>query len=101
MKKTSLLKYFRRFLQRIEWKEHSEGQYGKLIHDHCVVDTFLHSGLPSRRTAGRRFFQEYGRAFHYFQIVGLKVGQFFTDQDGQWLVRTSVIGLMKDNMLYH
>ena len=50
---------------------------------------------------GRRFFQEYGRAFHYFQIVGLKVGQFFTDQDGQWLVRTSVIGLMKDNMLYH
>ena len=38
---------------------------------------------------------------YYFQIVGLKVGQFFTDQDGQWLVRTSVIGLMKDNMLYH
>ena len=56
---------------------------------------------PPKKGPSQRFFQEYGSAFHYFQIVGLKVGQFFTDQDGQWLVRTSVIGLMKDNMLYH
>ena len=54
---------------------------------------------PPKKGPSQRFFQEYGSAFHYFQIVGLKVGQFFTDQDGQWLVRTSVIGLMKDNML--